>query len=125
MWSVSSQRGSAVTDFVLVAFPMLAIFIATLSITLGSYAKMVLLEATIEGARYASLADQDLSSGQSKVRQLVLASLGKSFAIDVEGFISRSGSVETINLKSKLQLATFPGFQILEATSVATREIEY
>jgi len=56
VWSASRQEGSAVTDFVLVAFPMLAIFVATISITLGSYARLVLLDSTIEGARFAALA---------------------------------------------------------------------
>jgi Flp pilus assembly protein TadG len=125
VWLVSRQQGSAVTDFVLVAFPMLAIFSATISITLGSYAKLVLLDATIEGARFASLADQDIASGIAKTRQLVAGSLGSAAKVEVEGSVSRIGSIESIRLTSKLGLAILPGSSFLSASSVATREVEY
>ena len=125
MWLVSRQRGSAVTDFVLVAFPMLAIFSATISITLGSYAKLVLLDATIEGARFAALADQDITSGMAKTRQLVASSLGAGAKVEVEGSVSRIGTIESIRLTSKLSLAILPGSSFLSASSVATREVEY
>jgi Flp pilus assembly protein TadG len=125
VWLVSSQRGSAVTDFVLVAFPMLAIFSATLSITLGSYARIVLLDATIEGARYSSLADQDLAQGISRTRQLVARSLGPGAVIEVTGSVSKVGKVETVRLVSTLGLSVLPNRNLLMVSSVATREIEY
>lgn len=125
MWSVSRERGSAVTDFVLVAFPMLAIFSATISITLGSYARVVLLDATIEGARFAALADQDIASGVAKTRQLVAGSLGPAARVNVEGFSSRIGTIESIRLVSTLGLAGFSGSNFLIVSSVATREAEY
>lgn len=125
MWSVSNQRGSAVTDFVLIAFPILAIFSATVSITLGSYARIVLLDATIEGARYASLADQDIDNGISRTKQLVTASLGKAVAVEVQGSEVRVGDVEAIRLVSTLGIAILPGTKFLNVSSVATREIEY
>lgn len=125
MWSVSDQRGSAVTDFVLIAFPILAIFSATVSITLGSYARIVLLDATIEGARYASLADQDIDNGISRTKQLVTASLGKGVAVEVQGAKVRVGDVEAIRLVSTLGISVLPGSKFLNVSSVATREIEY
>jgi Flp pilus assembly protein TadG len=125
VWLVSSQRGSAVTDFVLVAFPMLAIFSATISITLGSYARIVLLDATIEGARYSSLADQDLAQGVSRTKQLVARSLGPGVLVEVTGSISKVGKIETVRLVSTLGLAVLPNNQFLTVSSVATREIEY
>ena len=125
MWSVSRSDGSAVTDFVLVAFPMLAIFVATISITLGSYARIVLLDSTIEGARYAALADQDLVSGIAKTKKLVAAALGPGVRVDVSGNLSRIGTVESVRLVSTLGLSFFPGSQLLNVSSVATRENEY
>lgn len=125
MWSASSSDGSAVTDFVLVAFPMLAIFVATTSITLGSYARVVLLDSTIEGARYAALADQDISSGIAKTRKLVAAALGPGVTVDVSGNLSRLGDIESVRLVSKLGLSYFPGSKLLTVSSVATRENEY
>lgn len=125
MWSVSRQEGSAVTDFVLVAFPMLAIFTATISITLGSYARLVLLDATIEGARYAALADQDVSAGITKTKNLVAASLGPAAVVNVQGTVSRIGTVESVRLVSSIGLSLLPGRQIMTLSSVATREAEY
>jgi hypothetical protein len=123
--SASRDDGSAVSDFVLVAFPMLAIFVATASITLGSYARVVLLDSTIEGARHAALADQDLPSGIAKTKKLVAAALGPGLSVDIVGDLSRIGGVESVRLVSTLGLAFFPGSDLLTVSSVATREIEY
>jgi hypothetical protein len=125
VWSASRSDGSAVTDFVLAAFPMLAIFVATISITLGSYARVVLLDSTIEGARYAALADQGLASGMSKTRQLVVAALGPGIRVDVSGGFLRIGNVESVRLASTLGFSLLPGSNLLSVSSVATRENEY
>ena len=125
MWSASRQDGSAVTDFVLVAFPMLAIFVATISITLGSYARLVLLDATIEGARFAALADQDIASGIAKSKQLVAATLGAGLTVNVAGSVSRIGKVESVRFVSTLGINLIPGNNFLSASSVATRENQY
>jgi Flp pilus assembly protein TadG len=125
VWSVSREKGSAVTDFVLVAFPMLAIFSATISITLGSYARVVLLDATIEGARFAALADQDIASGIAKTKKLVAASLGPAARVEVEGVSTRIGTIDSIRLVSTLGVNILPGSKLLSVSSVATREVEY
>lgn len=125
MWSASKSDGSAATDFVLTAFPMLAIFVATISITLGSYARLVLLDSTIEGARYAALADQELASGIAKTKQLVIAALGPEVRVDVSGSLFSIGNVESVRLVSTLGLRLFSGSNLLSVSSVATRENEY
>ncbi len=125
MWSVSRSEGSAVTDFVLVAFPLLAVFVATTSITFGSYARSVLLDSTIEGARYAALADQDIPSGIAKTKELVAAALGPSLSINVAGHPYSSGSIQSVRLVSTLGFSFFPGSDFLSVSSVATRENEY
>ena len=125
MWSASKQDGSAVADFVLVAFPMLAIFVATTSITLGSYARIVLLDSTIEGARYAALADQDIAAGITKTKQLVASALGPALSVNVAGNVSRIGTLESVRLVSTLGLSLFPSIKVLSVSSVATREVQY
>jgi hypothetical protein len=104
---------------------MLAIFVATTSITFGSYARLVLLDSTIEGARYAALADQELASGIAKTKQLVTASLGPGIRVDVSGSLFSIGNVESVRLVSTLGLSLFPGSNLLSVSSVATRENEY
>lgn len=125
MLSASRESGSAVTDFVLVAFPMLAIFSATISLSLGAYARVVLLDATIEGARFAALADQDIASGIAKTRMLVTGSLGPAARLEVEGFSTRIGTIESIRLVSTLGIAILPGTRFISVSSGATREVEY
>lgn len=125
MWLVSSQKGSAITDFVLVAFPMMLIFSATISLTLGSYARVVLLDATIEGARFAALADQTLQAGALRTRQLVSKSLGEAAKVEVVASTSRIKDVESVQLVSTLSLALLPGAKLISVSSVATRETRY
>ena len=104
---------------------MLAIFSATISITLGSYARVVLLDATIEGARFAALADQDIASGIVNTQKLITGSLGPAAKVEVVGSTTRIGTIESIRLVSSLRLAILPAGTLLTVSSVATREVEY
>jgi hypothetical protein len=104
---------------------MLAIFVATVSITLGSYARLVLLDSTIEGARFAALADQDIASGIEKTKQLVASALGPGLAVNVTGSVSRIGTVESVRFVSTLGINLFPSTSVLSVSSVATRENQY
>jgi hypothetical protein len=104
---------------------MLAIFVATVSITLGSYARLVLLDSTIEGARFAALADQDITAGIAKTKQLVATALGPGLSVNVEGSVSRFGTVESVRFVSTLGINLIPGSSFLSASSVATLENEY
>jgi hypothetical protein len=104
---------------------MLAIFVATISISLGAYARLVLLDSTIEGARFAALADQDIAAGVAKTKQLVAAALGPGLSVNVSGSLSKFGTVESVRFVSTLGLNLIPGSNFLSASSVATRENEY
>jgi hypothetical protein len=125
VWSASKEQGSAVTDFILVALPMLVIFVSTISLSLGSYARVVLLDATIEGARYAGLADQDIEAGIVKTQLLVSKSLGDAAVVRVEGSLQRIGDVQSVLFVSSLALSISPSSTLITVRSVATREIEY
>jgi hypothetical protein len=104
---------------------MLAIFVATTSLAFGSYAQLVLLDSTIEGARYAALADQDIFSGIARTKNLVAAGLGPAISVDVKGTVLRIGTLESIRFESTLGINLIPGTRIFTASSVATREGEY
>lgn len=125
MWLVSRERGSAVADFVLVAFPMLALFVGTLSVSFASYARTVILDATIEGARFAALADQNTTAGIQKTKQLVQSSLGRAVVVNVVATSMRLGSIESIRFVSSAEFNLAPGTRILTVSSVATRELIY
>jgi Flp pilus assembly protein TadG len=125
VWLVSRERGSAVADFVLVAFPMLALFVGTVSVSFASYARTVILDATIEGARFAALADQNTEAGIQKTMQLVKSSLGDAVVVNVASSSVRLGSVESIRFVSSVEFDLAPGTRILTVSSVATRETIY
>ncbi|CAB4551501.1 MAG: hypothetical protein F2542_01785 [Actinobacteria bacterium] len=125
MWSVFRDRGSAVADFVLVAFPMLALFVGTVTIGFASYARTVILDATIEGARFAALADQNLLAGTQKTRELIQSSLGPAITVEVVASSSKLGQIESIRFESSAAFDFLPGTKILTVSSVATREAIY
>lgn len=125
MWLVSRDSGSAITDFVMVVFPLLAIFVATISISFVAYARTVLLDATIEGARYAALADQNIESGIAKTSNMVRDSIGQAISITVTGEISKVGVLESVRFVSRAAFSLVPGATIIEVSSVATRELSY
>jgi hypothetical protein len=85
----------------------------------------VLLDSTIEGARYAALADQDLASGIARTKKLVADALGPGITVDVSGKLSRIGEVEAVRFVSTLGISFIPHSNFLNVSSVATRENEY
>lgn len=125
MWSVSRDSGSAVVEFVLVASLMVALFIGTVSISFASYARTIILDATIEGARFAALADQNLAAGVSRTKKLVASSLGPALEVSVSTSTIQLGSVESVRFSSSATFAFAPGTTILTVSSVATREVIY
>lgn len=122
MWLVSSERGSAVSDFVLVAFPLLFIFVSTVSISLTSYVRTVLLDATIEGARYAALADQHLDSGIARVQSLVAGAIGSALIIEVSGQQLQLGELNAISMSASAFLPL--GTELVRVSAIATAEYQ-
>ncbi len=104
---------------------MLALFIGTVSVSFASYARTVILDATIEGARFAALADQNTAAGIQKTKQLVQSSLGRAIDLEVVASSVRIGSIESIRFVSSAELNLAPGTKILTVSSVATRELIY
>lgn len=102
--SDSSETGSATSEFVLVALPMLSIFLASFAIVLSGYVKTVILDATIEGARYAALADQDLAAGALRARQLISSALGAGWQVEISGSYTKLTNPAELELTTKTQL---------------------
>jgi hypothetical protein len=85
----------------------------------------VILDATIEGARFASLADQNTAAGIQKTKQLVHSSLGPAIVVNVAASSVRLGSVESVRFVSSAEFDFARGAKFLTVSSVATREIVY
>jgi hypothetical protein len=104
---------------------MLALFVGTVSVSFASYARTVILDATVEGARFASLADQTTDAGIEKTKNLVRSSLGPAFVVTVAASSVSLGSVESIRFVSSAEFEFAPGTKILTVSSVATSETVY
>ena len=104
---------------------MLALFVGTVSVSFASYARTVILDATVEGARFASLADQTTDAGIEKTKNLVRSSLGPAFVVTVAASSVSLGSVESIRFVSSAEFEFAPGTKSLTVSSVATREAVY
>jgi heme exporter protein D len=121
----SSERGSALVDFVFLAVPFALIPLSVISVSFVSYAQAVLLDSAIEGARYAALADQD-SSGGCK-RSLELAKKAFHGFFDMKASCSLSGQSNE-GFEKVVLLAKIPVFGMitfspeLRATGRAPRE---
>ena len=99
---------------------MIGLFITTISITLSGYLKTVLLDASIEGARYAALADQSVESGIAKTRQLIESSIGLGLEIRISGSELPLGETGAIQINSE---ATAPfGFGVIAVSARGANE---
>lgn len=77
---LSDDTGSAVAEFVFVGVLLTALTLAVLQLALALHIRNTLIDAAAEGARFAALADNGLSDGEERTRQLVTSAIGDSFA---------------------------------------------
>ena len=75
--------GSAVVEFVLVSSMLVLLVLGVLQLGLALHVRNSLIAAAEEGARFAALADTGLEEGAARTLDLVAASLGASFDVDV------------------------------------------
>jgi hypothetical protein len=68
---ISSERGSAPVEFILLGLPMLVVFLICGQITLLSYQNQMLQDAAIEAAMFGALADQNATAAETKAKELL------------------------------------------------------
>jgi len=81
--ALDDDTGSAVVEFVLVSSMLLLLVLGVLQLGLALHVRNALIAAAGEGARFAALADTGLDEGATRTRELVAASLGPGYAVDV------------------------------------------
>lgn len=121
----SSEKGSALVDFVFLAVPFVLVPLSVISLSFVSYAQTVLRDSAIEGARYAALADQD-SSGGCK-RSLELAQEAFAGFLDIKSSCSllsqSNGQIEHVVLRGRVPVfGVFAFSPELSAMGRAPRE---
>lgn len=102
----SSQRGSAIVEFVLVGAPLVLTALTVLSLLLSSFSLLVLRDSAIEGARYAALADQDSSTGCTRAKKLAESAIGRITSIS-SSCRQIPGLIEVVELRALIPLLGF------------------
>lgn len=74
------DRGSAVTEFVLIAVLLMGLLLAVLQVGVYVHARNVVSASAQEGARYAANADVDSSAGAGRTMDIVRQALGNGSA---------------------------------------------
>jgi hypothetical protein len=77
---IREEAGSAVVEFTLVSVLLTALALAVVQLALALHIRNTVIDAAAEGARFAALADNSLSDGADRTRQLIEAALGPAYA---------------------------------------------
>ena len=122
-----SDNGSAVLDFVLVAAPLLLIWISVIGVLVYSYALMTLRDTAIEGSRYAALADQSTISGCERATYLISKSFisGLKFNVSCQAMDQDGFTYEQVTVGAQLPVIGFLSSNAwLEAKARAVHELD-
>jgi hypothetical protein len=79
----SSDSGSAVAEFVMVGALLTVLTLSVIQLGLALFIRNTVVDAAAEGARFGALADNSLSDGVARARELIQTALGPSYARDV------------------------------------------
>ncbi len=80
---VSSERGSAPVEFVLVSVLVVAVVLGVVQLALALHVRNTLQDAASEGARWAALADSNADRGVARTRELITLAVGDQYARDI------------------------------------------
>jgi Flp pilus assembly protein TadG len=120
----STDRGSAVVEFVLVAPLVLFLFAAIAQISFVSYARSTLIACAAEGARAGALSDSDSTTAQRRTKAALGDSVvaGLVYAINVAE--ERRNGIDTVavTVTAKLPLVGLLGPTTLHVTGRSLQE---
>lgn len=74
------ERGSASAEFAMVAGLLTVLTLSVLQLGLALHVRNTVLDAAAEGARYAALADNNLTDGAQRTRELISTALSPGYA---------------------------------------------
>jgi Flp pilus assembly pilin Flp len=83
MRALLRDEGSAAAEFVMVSALLTVLVLSVLQLGLALHVRNTVLDAASEGARFGALADNDLSDGVARTRDLITTALGPGYAGDV------------------------------------------
>lgn len=121
----SKDQGSAVVEFILVSVPLVALSIGVIAVSLTGFTQNVIRDSAIEGARFASLADQTSQSGCTRAREQLEKILSNKVLVKIICGSTELGETtfESVRISATLPLvsALLPIIQVT-AVGSAPRE---
>ncbi len=114
-------------EFVLLAAPAILLSLTVISVLLSGFSRSLLLDAAVEGARFAALADQTSATGCARSRELLAHTFGPEWSTTVLCSRLDSEGISTERVQASLRIPTLgflaPGLALNEV-SHAQREAE-
>jgi hypothetical protein len=116
-----ADRGSSPVEFVLVGGMLTILTLGVLQFGLGVYVRNVVLDAAVDGAYHAALADLDAADGAAWTKRIIARTVGSQYAEHIEA--RRSGDDVEVTVRTTLPIIGLVGIpQALEVTAHAPIE---
>ena len=104
---LTGDRGSAVAEFVMVSGLLTVLVLSVLQLGLALLVRNTVQDAASEGARFAALADNRLSDGTARTRDLIGTAVGDTYSGDVTARYDETGGVRTVVVTVRTPLPVF------------------
>ncbi|ROS76988.1 TadE/TadG family type IV pilus assembly protein [Cellulomonas sp. PhB143] len=111
------ERGSAVTEFVLVSVLVVVVFLGVVQVALALHVHSVLVDSAGEGARLAARADRGADDGVVRAQELITASVASRYA---EHVTATTTSVDGLAVVEVRVVAPLPVVGVLGPSGVMT-----
>lgn len=107
------ERGSAAAEFVMVGALLTVLTLSVLQLGLALHVRNTVIDAASEGARFAALADNELSDGVTRTRELIILALGPGYAREVTASLAsyRGHPSAVITVRTPLPLIGLVGIE--------------
>lgn len=124
---LKSNRGSAISEFILLAVPLILLALSVSTISFVVFARNVVADSVVEGARFAALADQDSESGCLRTKMLIATTLPSILKLEqkCQSVISAAGIYEVASVVARFPVisALLPAISF-RVSAKAPREIQ-
>jgi len=110
---LADETGTAVAEFVMVGALLTVLTLSVMQLGLALHIRNTVLDAAAEGARFAALADNELSDGVLRTRDLISTALGQQYAADVTASVGSylGHPAATVTVRTPLPLFGLVGIE--------------
>lgn len=121
---LSAERGSATTEFVFVSALLLVLTMGLMQFALAMYARNVAIDAAIDGAFHAALADRSLADGAQRAEDAFSQALpGLSADVSASEFNAGFGTAVRIELRTAMPVLGLWGPEVLVVRADAPQQV--